>query len=396
MTKEVNHSIRAHAVLSASGSSRWLNCTPSARLEEKYPNKSSDYAQEGTLAHEFSEHLLKRELGLVSKKDYDKEYVKIQESEFYSDEMDEYVKTHVDYVLQQFKVSNKKTKGNSTLLIEERVDLSAYIEEGSGTCDVIIIGDGVLEVIDLKYGKGVRVKSEENPQLKLYGIGALDCFSLMYDIHTVRLTITQPRMDSISSFEISVSELGKWAKDFVIPRSELAFKGEGEQVTGDWCRFCKAKSVCRKLAEENLEIAKSDFKDPNELSDDEILEIYKMSSRISDWLSSVSGFVFSEALNGKKWQGYKLVEGRSNRLFSDPEKVEEKLKELKFNPEDYMIAKLAGIGQIEKLVGKTQINSVLGDLIIKPPGKPTLAPDSDKRPEFGINKAQMDFAEDLE
>lgn len=395
MSKEINHSNRAHAVLSASGSSRWLNCTPSARLEEKFPNKSSDYAQEGTLAHEFSEYVLRKDLGKISKKEFEKEYSKIKNSEFYSEEMDEYVQVHVDYVLEQLRQSNKTTKGSSIILIEERVNLSEYIEEGSGTCDVMIIGDGVLEVIDLKYGKGVRVSAEENSQLKLYGLGALDLVSLMYDIHTVKLTIVQPRMDSISSFEISVPDLKKWAEDFVIPRAELAFKGEGEQVTGDWCKFCKAKSVCRKLAEENLEIMKHEFSDPKELSDSEILDIYKKSSKISDWLNSIAEHIFNEALNGKKWDGYKLVEGRSNRVFSDPEKVEQKLIELKFNPEDYIISKLAGIGQIEKLVGKNKIDSILGDLIIKPPGKPTLAPDYDKRPEFGTNQAKIDFAEEI-
>ena len=395
MSEEINHSIRAHAVLSASGSSRWLNCTPSARLEEKFPNKSSEYAKEGTLAHEFSEYLLRKELRIISEEDYEREYSKIQESEYYSDEMDEHVQVHVDYVLTQLKISNKTTKGSSIIYIEEKVDLSEYIEEGSGTCDVMIIGDGVLEVIDLKYGKGVRVSSEENSQLKLYGLGALDLVSLMYDIHTVKLTIVQPRMDSVSSFEISVQDLKQWAEDFVIPRAELAFKGDGEQVTGDWCKFCKAKSVCRKLAEENLEIMKHEFSDPKELSDSEILDIYQKASKINDWLSSISEHVFNEALSGKKWEGYKLVEGRSNRVFSDPEKVEERLIELKFKPEDFTISKLAGIGQIEKLVGKNKIQTLIGDLIIKPPGKPTLAPDSDKRPEFGTNQAKIDFAEEI-
>lgn len=395
MSEEINHSVRAHAILSASGADRWMNCTPSARLEEKFPNDSSEYAKEGTLAHELAELNLRYQLKLISKTEYNKAYKEIQKSEYYAEDMDDYVQIHVDYVIQQYKASDKKTKGKSTLLIEERVDLSDYIEEGSGTCDDIVIADRVLEVIDLKYGKGLRVSAEENSQLKLYGLGAYNAFGLLYDIDTVKLTIVQPRLDSISSFDISVDDLLKWAEDEVKPKAELAFSGQGDQQTGNWCRFCRAKSRCKKLADENMELAKLDFADPELLSDDELMQIYAVSGRLSDWANGLHDYIFKEALNGKKWPGLKLVEGRSNRTWKDQEAVQKKLSELKFKKDDFMISKLAGIGAIEKLIGKKQFEPVLGELIIKPPGKPTLTSESDKRPEYGINQAIEDFSEEL-
>jgi hypothetical protein len=386
--ESIDHSARAHALLSASGASRWINCTPSARLEEKFENKNTSFSEEGTLAHEFAELNLKKQLKLITPKQYSTLVAPFLANEYYSPEMETEVQKHVDYVIQQFTAAKRVTK-DALLLIEEKVDFSHLVEGGFGTCDDNIIADGVLEVIDLKYGKGVIVSAEDNSQLKLYAIGALRATELLYDIHTVRLTIVQPRLDSISSWEMSVDDLYKWGEEVVKVKAEKAYAGEGEQITGDWCRFCKAKAKCRALADESLEVAKHEFADPNLLSDSELLEVFKKSDLISSWLDSVTAHIFQSALEGKKWEGYKLVEGRSVRTWKDEEAIKERLR-LDYDPTDYINEKLAGIGQIEKLVGKTNFTTLLGDLIIKPAGKPTLAPESDKRPELA--QAKDDFA----
>lgn len=399
MAKEViNHAERAHALLSASGASRWLNCTPSPRLEQAYVEETSDYAQEGTLAHEFAEINLKKDLKLIPLKEYNKLAKEFRSSKFYTDEMEEEVQKHVDYVKQQYAEALRITP-DAKLLIEERVDLTAYIEEGYGTNDDIIIADGVLEVIDLKYGKGLRVSAENNPQLKLYGLGALRAFDLMYDIHTVRVTVTQPRLDSISSWEVSREDLIEWGETIVRPTAKKAYAGEGEQKPGDWCRFCKAKPQCRALADLTLQTAKEDYTNPNIetiLSDKEILDIYQKSAIITDWLNSLNSYILSEAVKGKKWEGLKLVEGRSNRVITDPEKVEEVLTAKGYKKEEFTNSKLKGLGDLEKLVGKKNFNPLLAEYVDKPKGKPTLTTEDDKRPEYFENEAFSDFSEDPE
>jgi hypothetical protein len=390
----VNHTERAHALLSASGASRWLNCTPSPRLEEDFPEETSDFAQEGTLAHEFAEINLKRDLKIIPAKQYNKLAKEFRSSKFYTSEMEEEVQKHIDYVKQQY-IEAVRTTPDAKLLIEERVDLTEYIEEGYGTNDDIIIADGVLEVIDLKYGKGLRVSAEQNPQLKLYGLGALRAFDLMYDIHTIRLTITQPRLDAISSWEVSREELIEWGETIVRPTAVKAYAGEGEQKPGDWCRFCKAKPKCKALADLTLKTVKEDFTNPNIetiLSDNEVLDIYQKSAVIIDWLNSLGGYILSEAVKGKKWEGLKLVESRSNRTITDPDKVEEVLIAKGYNKEEFTNSKLKGIGDLEKLLGKKNFNPILLDYIDKPKGKPTLTTQDDKRPEYFENEAFNDFS----
>jgi hypothetical protein len=390
MAKKIDHSARKHALLSASGASKWINCTPSPRLEEQSEESTSSYAAEGTLAHEFAEINLKRDLKIISNKEWATVSTAFVADPLYSDDMEDEVQKHVDYVIQQFTEAKRKTK-DALLLIEEKVDLTFFIEDGFGTCDVVIIADGVLEVIDLKYGKGVRVSAEDNSQLKLYGLGALRAHELMYDIHTVRLTITQPRMDSISSWEVKAKDLNSWGEEVVIPKAKEAFAGDGEQKTGTWCRFCKAKAKCKALANQNMEIAKHEFADPNLLTDEELIAIYKISSQVQDWLNGVSEHIFSEALKGKKWPDYKLVEGRSNRMLINLDKIEAILLENNFDKEAFTVSKMAGLGILEKLVGKSNFDELLGEHVIKPPGKPTIVPETDKRPEFGLNKAKEEF-----
>jgi len=362
--KEVNHSERVHALLSASGASRWINCTPSPRLEEGFANESSSFAEEGTLAHEVAEILLKERIGLISEVEYINALVILQKSKYYSKEMLEYCYQHIDYVLEQFAEAKRKTP-DAILLIEQKVDITHLIEEGFGTCDVIIIADGTLEVIDLKYGLGVRVSAEDNSQLKLYGSGALEAYDLMYDIHTVKLTITQPRMDSISSWEISAEDLRQWGEEVVKPKAQIAYAGEGEQVTGEWCKFCKASPRCKAQADKALELAKLDFAEPMLLTDAQLIEVYGQSPQVTKWLAAVTDYIFKEAMNGKKWEGYKLVDGQNRRGWTDEEKVKEiLLLEEGYKPaEIYNDPKLKGIGDIEKLVGKKEFPTLLGDVV---------------------------------
>jgi len=395
--KEVNHSERAHALLSASGASRWINCTPSPRLEEGFANESTSFAEEGTLAHEFAELNLKRDLCLISEAQYLNLTAYLKElNTFYSIEMEDFVQVHIDYVLEQFAEAKRKTP-DAILLIEQKVDITHLIEEGFGTCDVIIIADGTLEVVDLKYGLGVRVYAEDNSQLKLYGSGALEAYDLMYDIHTVKLTITQPRMDSISSWEISAEDLRQWGEEVVKPKAQIAYAGGGEQVTGEWCKFCKASPRCKAQADKALELAKLDFAEPMLLTDVQLIDIYGQSPQISKWLTAVTDYLYKEALAGKKWEGYKLVDGQNRRGWTDEALAAIIIKEHNdaIEPEQYLTTKLKGIGDIEKLVGKKDFPTLLGDVVAFKKTSPSLVPESDKRPALGIEQAKADFAEDL-
>jgi hypothetical protein len=393
MIKEIDHSQRAHALLSASGASRWINCTPSPRLEEGFPNESSPFAEEGTLAHEFAELLLKKQLKLITVKEYTKLAAPHVASKFYSEEMLEEVQKHVDYVKQQFSAAKRRDK-HAIILIEAKVDISHLIQEGFGTCDIIIIANGTLEVIDLKYGKGLRVSAENNSQLKVYGSGALEAYELIHDIDNVRLTITQPRLDSISSWDISVEDLAQWGEEVVKPKAVEAYAGRGDQIVGDWCQFCKASARCKAQADKAVETARADFQDPRLLTDDELIEVYKNIPLVSKWFEKVNGYVYGEALAGKVWPEHKLVEGRSNRVWTNEDDVREILSRDHY-PEDYTNYKIKGIGDIEKLVGKKNFDDILGDVVIKPAGKPSLVHESDKRPAMGNSSAQRDFAEDI-
>lgn len=389
----VEHSARKHALLSASGSTRWLNCSPSARLEEKFPNKSSVYAEEGTLAHENSDVELLYRLGEITKRVYNSELKKIQKNKLYSSEMPGEVDKYVTFVMETFN-SVRRDHPDAVIMVEQRLDFSHIVKGGFGTGDVLIIADGVMWVIDLKYGKGVAVSAEDNPQLKLYGVGALRAHELSYDIQTVRLCIMQPRLDSLSTFDISVDDLNDWAENTVKPGAEKAYTGEGEYKTGSWCKFCKAKSVCRAMAEDNLKLAKFEFADPDILADFEIAEVLGKLDVLTDWAKSVKDYALEEALKGKEWPGFKVVEGRSIRKWLDEKKVTERLVKLDFKPDQFEISKLAGIGVVEKLLGKKDFYKELNELVVKPQGAPTLAPESDKRPGMGLAKAKQEFKDD--
>ena len=388
---KAKHEDRNHAVLSASGASRWLNCTPSARLEEQFQEENtSAYAAEGTLAHEFGELNLRLAIHEIDEETMLKQAAELEKSPYYSDEMDLEVEKYTTYVMEQLNAARAKVPG-ALLLIEQKVDLTAFIQDGFGTNDSIIISDGTMEVVDLKCGKGVRVSAEDNSQLKLYGLGALLEHELTFDIHKVRLTIVQPRLDAISSWEISAEDLRAWGEQEVKPKAKMAYAGEGEQAAGHWCKWCKVKARCKALAEKNMELAEHDFADPELLTDEELIDIYAQMPQLQDWVNAVATYLLDEALKGKQWPGYKLVEGRANRKWLDESKVATTLLDNNFSADNFMVSTLAGLTAIEKLVGKKDFPVLLGGLVIKPQGKPTLVPESDKRPAMGIKQAKKDF-----
>jgi hypothetical protein len=366
-----------------------MNCTPSARIEEKIGGDSSSvFAEEGTLAHEFGDVELTRYLKKIRPKTYENRLEELRAHELYSDEMEEYVAIYTDYVTQEFKAAKRKTK-DAVLLIEEKVDLTDFIENGFGTNDAMIIADGVMEVIDLKYGKGVKVDADKNPQLMLYGLGALNYFELSYDIHTVRLTIVQPRLNHISSWDIEADELMTWGENEVRTKAAEAYEGKGLQCAGSWCKWCKAKPQCATLASQNMKIARHEFKDPHLLSPENLVDIFGQAKQITDWIKSVGDHMLKSALSGTKYPGLKVVEGRSTRKWTDEQKVEDVLRELPHDETDYMTIKLKGITAIEKLVGKKEFPIIMDGLVIKPQGSPTLVDESDKRQPF--SSAKDDF-----
>ena len=387
----VEHSTRAHALLSASGASRWMNCTPSARLEEKFDESStSTFAAEGTLAHEFGDVNLRFKNGEITEKILNSELKKLRKDKHYTSEMEGEVDKYVTIVMEAFAVAKARTP-DAKLLIEERVDFSHLVEKGFGTGDVCIVADGFLDVIDLKYGKGVKVDADKNPQLMLYGSGALRNFDMVYDIHTVNLVIVQPRLDHLSEWKISTEDLIEWGQKEVKPKAAKAYQGKGLQKAGDHCKWCKVKAMCATLAAVNVKLAQHDFKDPHLLTESQVLGVYKQIPMLVDWANAVGKHLLDEAVKGKKWQGLKLVEGRSNRKWTDEKKVQEALIENLFDEKEFTTTKLQGITAVEKLVGKSEFPTILGSLVIKPQGKPTLVPMTDKRPAMGVEQAKEDF-----
>lgn len=384
---------RNHAILSASGAHRWLNCTPSARLEEPLPDTSSIYAQEGALAHDLGELELKRLLMEIDQSEYRKQLKAIQSHELYSAEMMGYIDQFATYVMEQY-MEAKERSPDAVIFLEQRLDFSRWVPEGFGTGDCTIISDKVMEIIDFKYGKGVEVGAEDNVQMMLYALGALDTYGYIYDIDTVRMTIHQPRIDNVSSWEMGADELLQWADEVLRPKAETAWAGEGEPIPGDWCRFCKVKNRCKARAEAAMSVPSDfDYKDPNLLTVDEIAEILHEVDAIEAWAKDIRDYALVQARdNGVKFKGWKLVEGRSIRRYSDPEQVEKVLRAAKYKVKDiYKPRELKGITDMTKLLGRKKFQELLEEpgLVVKPEGRPTLAPESDKRPE--LNSAAADF-----
>jgi len=373
---------RKHAILSASSSDRWLHCPPSARLCENYEDKGSDYAAEGTDAHTLCEYRLKLALGLPAEDP-------IENLSWYNEEMEDCAAGYVSYVLEQMETA-KQVCSDPIVLIEQRVDFSRWVEEGFGTADNIIIADGVLKICDYKHGRGVEVSATENPQMMCYALGALELFDDIYDIDTVSMTIFQPRRDNVSTYDISKEELYRWADEVLKPAAELAFAGDGNFLCGEWCGFCKAKHDCRARAEANMELAKYDFKLPPLLTDEEIEDVLARVDDLVSWASDIKEYTLQQAISGKTWSGWKLVEGRSNRKYTNDAAVAATVTNAGFDPYE---KKLLGVTAMQKLLGKSRFEELLSSLIEKPQGKPTLVPESDKRP--AMNTAKNDFMEEF-
>lgn len=384
-----------HAKLSASGAKRWMTCTPSVVLEEQFKEKSSPYAEEGTFAHELGDMIINYNIGTYKKAAFNKKFEKLKTNEYYNQDLQDYVDDYVRQVWEFINEAKAKCK-DIIVLTEQRLDFSEYVEDGFGTGDVVVIADGEIHVIDLKYGKGVGVSAIENPQLRLYGIGALASFDMLYDIATVKTTIIQPRLEMTTSEVLTVDELTSWAENVVRPKAAIAMAGVGEFVVGDHCKFCKARHTCRARADYNLGLTKMEFNLPTLLQDEEIGEVLRKADQLANWVKDITEHALLEAIKGKKWDGWKLVEGRSNRKYVDDIKVANTLKGAGYDEAVLYEKKLYGITAMEKLVGKKRFTELLKDLVEKPQGKPTLVDESDKRPEINSTQsAKDDFVDEV-
>lgn len=372
----------SHAILSASSAYRWLACPPSALKNAEVEDKPSEFALQGTEAHSLCEYKLKHALGMDATDP-------TGSLEYYDQEMEECSDAYVGFVLEQ-KAEVEKTCKDPLVLVEQKLDFSRFVPGGFGTGDCLIIADGELQVIDFKYGTGVQVEAENNPQMMCYALGAMLLYDGIYDIDSVKMTIFQPRKDHVSSVIISKDDLYSWAVDVLHPIAEIAAKGEGDFKAGDHCRFCKIKAACRKRAEYNLELAKYDFKPADELDEIEIAAILERADGFASWLVDLKDYALSQALKGQKYEGFKLVAGRSVRKYKDEAAVAETVEKAGFDP---WAKKLLGITEMTKLLGKDRFKELLSDFIIKPEGKPTLVPASDKRKELNIASSDFDDPE---
>lgn len=388
------HAERAHSLLSASKAEQWINCPPSARLQEGIPDRRSEYADEGTLAHELAEVKLRCRLlpcNSAERKRLDARLQEIKANPLYSAEMERLIQEYTEFVEERFRAAKARSP-DAVILLEEKLDYSEWTAPGqTGTGDVVLIADGMLELIDLKYGKGVPVSAVGNPQIRLYALGAWSGYGYLYDIREIRMTIYQPRLDSISTDTMTVEELLDWAENVVKPAARLAYEGKGDFKPGDHCRWCKVKATCRARADENMKALAYEFRDPALLTIDEIGQILHIAQQLAAWAKDVEEYALERAVAGDRVPGWKLVEGRSNRIITNPEAAKEKLAGAGLEPDKYLKPReLFGIGELERRVGKKQLAELLGELIQKPPGKPVLVPETDPRPE--LNSIEHEFA----
>ena len=380
-----------HALLSASSAHRWLECPISVRMTADLPDTAGEAAAEGTLAHSIVEERL--DSIIANGKWPKKASAKLRMDERYRPVMEEHADTMVGYVMDIFDGLNDGIH-DPILMSEQRLDLSRWVPDGYGTGDALVIADGVIHVIDYKYGKGVPVYAEGNPQLRLYALGAYEAYDALYNIRDVHTHIVQPRLESQTTEVLTAEELLKWADEYVAPRAQMAMEGDGEPNPGEWCRFCRARATCRARAEQQLSLARYEFKSPLVLTPEEIGDILGRVDELSKWAKSVKDYALQSAVaNGESFPGWKLVRGRANRKLTDEAEVAAILTEHGFPPEP--IYSLKGLTDLEEVVGKKQLADLLGDLIVKPEGRPTLAPESDKRHAI-THSAADDFADDYQ
>ena len=374
-----------HAYLSASASHRWLACPPSAKLCANILDQASEYAQQGTDCHELCAYLVEKALG--------KDVIDPTENlTYYDAEMQNCAEEYRNYVLEQIEAAKEFCK-DPQVMIEQRLDFSRWVENGFGTGDCVIVADEILQIIDYKHGLGILVSAGDdkhggNSQMMCYALGALEVFGDIYDIKQIKMTIFQPRRDNISTYTINKEDLLKWADEVLAPTAQLAYVGKGKFNAGDHCTFCKVKATCRKRAEYNLELAKYDFEMPATLDDTEIAAILEKIDEMISWGNDIKDYALQQAQSGVHFEGWKIVEGRSNRKYTDENAVADTVKDAGFDPYE---KKLLGITAMSTLLGKKKFEELLGGLIYKPPGKPTLVPESDKRPT--MNTAKDDFKE---
>lgn len=368
-----------HAKLSASRAAQWLACPPSIQLTLDYPETTSKYAEEGTLAHEIAEKKLRKYLSKGRKK-----------IECEDRDMDGYTDDYRDYVVEQFNKARKKDP-SAMLLIEERLDFSDWVPDGFGTGDAVIIADGTCHIIDLKYGVGDEVSAEGNPQCRLYALGAISIYDMIYDFDKVKVHIFQPRKNNISSEELEVAELLEWGEKVVKPTALLADKGEGDFNPGEkQCRFCPARYTCKARAEK-LKAVYDEYGDtgPNELSKADIISILPCLKDMKSWIKDIEDHVLAQMLEGVEYDGYKLVEGRANRIITDEEALAKELLDAGFTDDE--IKRLRSLTDLEKLVGKKAFTIIAAGYVDKPKGKPAVAPVTDKRPEYKTIDIQEAF-----
>lgn len=373
-----------HAYLSASASHRWLACPPSAKLCANIADQTSEYAKQGTDCHELCAYLVEKALGRAVTDP-------TENLTFYDAEMQICAEEYRNYVLEQIEAAKEFCK-DPQVMIEQRLDFSRWVENGFGTGDCVIVADEVLQIIDYKHGLGVLVSAGDeehggNSQMMCYALGALEAFGDIYDINQIKMTIFQPRRDNVSTYTISKDDLLKWAEEVLAPTAQLAYTGKGEFKAGDHCQFCKVKATCRKRAEYNLELAKYDFEMPATLDDIEIAAILAKVDEMISWGNDIKEYALQQAQSGVHFDGWKIVEGKSNRKFTDEAAVVFKVKDAGYDPYE---KKLLGITAMSTMLGKKKFEELLGELVYKPPGKPTLVPESDKRP--AMNTAIDDFS----
>ena len=372
-----------HAYLSASASHRWLSCPPSAKLCAETPDQASLYAKEGTDAHTLCEYKVLTALG---KKLPDP----VPNLDYYNQEMENCATEYCSYVMEQLEVI-RQTCPDTQIMVEQRLDFSRWVPEGFGTGDCVIVADDILHIIDYKHGLGILVEADHNPQMMCYALGALELFDGIYDISTIRMTIFQPRRDNVSTYECSKEELLSWADNTLAPTAALALSGQGEFAAGDHCQFCKVKATCRKRAEHNLELAKYDFAMPDTLDRIEIAAILAKADSLTAWTNDIKEYALQQALSGVTYDGFKVVEGRANRKYSDEAAVAAAVANAGYDPYE---PKLLTITAMTSMLGKKKFEEILGSLVIKPQGKPTLVPITDKRAP--LNTAKDDFKEENE